>query len=271
MRRKLNEIYREAAEDFAGRLVAELGPEVDAIVLYGSVARGEATRDSDVDVLVIARDAGRAREHVKELAWAVEAERERAFWLCPVVLGREEFLRLARVHWPFVREVSREGIALYDDGTFWRENSLSCVGSEQGRMISRQYVKTQLELADEALSDARYNLADGRLRSATNRAYYGMLHAVHAALEAAGARRPRTHSGAHETFSRYYVGTGRVERQLTVDLEQVFQSRLVSDYEASAGLGEEGVEAAVEKAAAFVERVREVLGYPRDAHLGGAV
>ena len=271
MRRKLNEIYREAAEDFAGRLVAELGPEVDAIVLYGSVARGEATRDSDVDVLVIARDAGRAKEHVKELAWAVEAERHRAFWLCPVVLDREEFLRLATVRWPFVREVSREGIALYDDGTFARDNPLACWGAEGAPLMSQEYVETRLELADEALAEARLLLGHGHLRGATNRAYYAMLHAVHAALETAGARRPRTHSGVHDTFSRYFVGTERVERRLVADLQQVFAMRLASDYESSAGLDEEGVEAAVEKAAAFVERVREVLGYPRDARLGGAV
>ncbi len=41
---------------------------------------------------------------------------------------------------------------------------------------SGDYVREQLRLAEEALSDARYLLEDNRLKAAANRAYYAMFH-----------------------------------------------------------------------------------------------
>ena len=35
------------------QLLAELKGEIRSIVLFGSVARGEATEDSDIDILII--------------------------------------------------------------------------------------------------------------------------------------------------------------------------------------------------------------------------
>lgn len=43
---------------------------------------------------------------------------------------------------------------------------------------SQEFVKRQLQLADEALSDAKYLLQDSRLKAASNRAYYAMFYAA---------------------------------------------------------------------------------------------
>ena len=56
MREKLNVTYRSVAEEFARRVVSALGGEVHSIVLYGSVARGEAKRHSDIDLLVVSKE-----------------------------------------------------------------------------------------------------------------------------------------------------------------------------------------------------------------------
>ena len=70
---------------------------------------------------------------------------------------------------------------------------------------SQEYVKAQLESADEALSDAQYLLEGRRLKAAANRAYYAMFYAVQAALAAADVDRPRTHSGAVSLFGLHYI------------------------------------------------------------------
>lgn len=118
MRRRLNEIYREAAEEFARRVVAELGDGVDAVVLYGSVARGEARRESDIDILVVSADPKAVGEEVDSLAFDLEYERGFRFLISPVHLSRREIGELRDLGWPFVREVSNEGVILHDNRTF---------------------------------------------------------------------------------------------------------------------------------------------------------
>ncbi len=49
--------YRRIAEDFARRLKARYGDRIERIILFGSVARGQHRDDSDVDLLVVTRDA----------------------------------------------------------------------------------------------------------------------------------------------------------------------------------------------------------------------
>jgi predicted nucleotidyltransferase len=48
--------YKLTLNDLKERLVKELGDELDSLVLYGSVARGDYGRESDIDILVILED-----------------------------------------------------------------------------------------------------------------------------------------------------------------------------------------------------------------------
>lgn len=63
-------VHEQAFEVFADRLTEECGEDIEQIILYGSVARGEARADSDVDVLVVVEDES-AREIVSEQASTV--------------------------------------------------------------------------------------------------------------------------------------------------------------------------------------------------------
>jgi|ETN01SMinimDraft_4_1059930.scaffolds.fasta_scaffold688612_1 predicted nucleotidyltransferase len=45
--------YQSVVDTLKDRLLTELRDRIHSIVLFGSVARGEATGDSDIDVLVI--------------------------------------------------------------------------------------------------------------------------------------------------------------------------------------------------------------------------
>lgn len=60
-------IHEQAFEAFADCLTNECGEDIEEIILYGSVARGEAHEDSDVDVLVVIEDES-ARERIQERA-----------------------------------------------------------------------------------------------------------------------------------------------------------------------------------------------------------
>jgi len=99
--------------------------KLTSICLYGSVARGTARRDSDVDLLVVSDDFGgslasrveRVLEDVEKKV-SCEVERLRKYGvdtglsICP--LRREEVLRFP----PILLDLTEDGIILYDEGSF---------------------------------------------------------------------------------------------------------------------------------------------------------
>jgi predicted nucleotidyltransferase len=69
----LSEAERAAVERFVERVQESLGDELEAIWLYGSKARGDASEGSDIDLLVLARGGReRHREAVARIARELE-------------------------------------------------------------------------------------------------------------------------------------------------------------------------------------------------------
>ena len=92
-------------------------PQVQALVAFGSRARGDARLDSDLDLAVICRDP--------TLASAEKTERSFGYrqLLGPVgcgvdlvVVGAADALRLAGSRWHVMGDVAREGRVLYVAG-----------------------------------------------------------------------------------------------------------------------------------------------------------
>jgi predicted nucleotidyltransferase len=127
MRQKLNETYRKVAVEFAQRVASALGDQVDAIVLYGSVARGEAKRDSDIDILVVSPDPHSARKKASEICEDFTYQHNYTFFISTIHFSRGELNWHTRVRSPFIHNVIEEGMILYDNGTFSRvrENTIA--------------------------------------------------------------------------------------------------------------------------------------------------
>ena len=123
MRQTLNDTYRNAAEDFANKITEALDEQVDSIILYGSVARGEAGRDSDVDILVIGADPSITRDRLSEICADLMYDRGYTVLLSLAQFSQNDFQRLREIGSPFIRNVLTEGIILYDNGTYSRARS----------------------------------------------------------------------------------------------------------------------------------------------------
>ena len=93
-----------AFEEFARAVEDALGDAIHEIVLYGSTARGEATEQSDVDVLVVL-DERTPTDEVFRLAFDIGIRYDVA--VMPHLQTREHF-ESRRDH-PFLKNVLHEG------------------------------------------------------------------------------------------------------------------------------------------------------------------
>ncbi len=98
-----------AIDEIVSRIAPRFSPE--KIILFGSYARGEATEDSDVDLLILFRELDDPRERASEVYSSVAD--------CPIAkdilvstVARFERYKDVRntVYWP----ASREGRVLYE-------------------------------------------------------------------------------------------------------------------------------------------------------------
>lgn len=92
---------------FADAIVREFAPE--QIILFGSHARGEAGRDSDVDLLVVMRHRG----HWLDQAVTIRRQIARPFPLDLLVRSPNEIRKRLAIHDSFVRDILEEGKVLH--------------------------------------------------------------------------------------------------------------------------------------------------------------
>jgi predicted nucleotidyltransferase len=71
------EVLRRLADHYAELLVSVLGDRLVSVVLFGSVARGDATATSDIDLLIVAADLPSGQFARKRLLSAADAAFER--------------------------------------------------------------------------------------------------------------------------------------------------------------------------------------------------
>ncbi len=94
-------------------LLYSFGDKLEAIVLFGSYARGNFHRYSDIDLLVVLRNAPRHRSEKVELV--LEALGEFSEEVNPLVIGVNGLKPV-----PILLEIALTGKVLFDRGAFSR-------------------------------------------------------------------------------------------------------------------------------------------------------
>jgi predicted nucleotidyltransferase len=84
-----------------------VGPDVESVIVFGSIARGEASRDSDIDLAVLASPGWDGRTDLED------AVRTSVGNSCDVlVFTANQFQQLAQSGEPVVSDILRDGLAL---------------------------------------------------------------------------------------------------------------------------------------------------------------
>lgn len=104
----------QAITDFAERLRGELGSRLVELRLFGSVARGDAQPDSDIDVLVVVQAAaderGRLEREAVDIAFDVNLQHD--VFISPCVVTESTLADPVWGQTPFLRAIRRESVAL---------------------------------------------------------------------------------------------------------------------------------------------------------------
>jgi uncharacterized protein len=109
--RRLPASVKEALDLFAARVRRRFGPDLLDVRAFGSYARGEATEDSDIDVLVVVREVSFARKR-DVLDIAADVWMETGMQVSATVLGSDLYRTWREEERPLVMAAEREGIPL---------------------------------------------------------------------------------------------------------------------------------------------------------------
>jgi len=111
-----HKLYEKTLKEFTEKVIKELNRSIDSIIVYGSVARGEATKDSDIDILIISQEKDNIREKVLDISYDIDLENNTA--TTRVYLTPDEIEHGIKVGSPFIDDILTQGVILYDNGTF---------------------------------------------------------------------------------------------------------------------------------------------------------
>lgn len=111
----MSQITQNLIEQYVSSVRNIYGSHIKQIILYGSYARGDFHKDSDVDIMVLVDLSDTQIEvYSDELAeLGFEYNVNHNIWFMPIVKNVRQFDKWCAVY-PFYFNVAKEGIVLYE-------------------------------------------------------------------------------------------------------------------------------------------------------------
>jgi predicted nucleotidyltransferase len=104
---KIQKRCQEAVDEFMKRVLEKYRDRIESIILFGSVARGVAKEDSDIDILIVTKEEDfRLRHALIGIAFDILLETEEN--ISVKALSKDEFER--HKNFSFLKNVVSEGV-----------------------------------------------------------------------------------------------------------------------------------------------------------------
>jgi len=107
----LNQNEKVKISEFTKRLKAILGDNLILIELFGSKARGDFSKDSDIDILLVVKKKSlELRKEIYDILFEVDPYYE--FKISLRLLSQFEYQENERLNSPFIEYIKKEGVKL---------------------------------------------------------------------------------------------------------------------------------------------------------------
>ena len=229
----LNEFLRRLKKQAVWERIAK-------VILYGSVLRGDAGEESDIDVLLVSTgDIQEGQEVASDVAFSVLLDLGQR--VEPLVYCPEDFFSSRS----FLSAVRKEGKEVY---------------RMPEEKVARREAEDLLELAQTYLTMARSLLAPESLRGAIDLAYNTAELCVRAFLLLRLGELPRTHRGLIQQFSQVLIKKEKTIRpDLGRSLNRALDRRNKSRYDPQAALTEADARVVLQAAERLIQALEAEL------------
>jgi uncharacterized protein len=122
----------------------------------------------------------------------------------------------------------------------------------------KEDVRSELEIARQALRAATNLAVDGLLRDAVSRAYFAMFHAA-TAMPLAEGKSFESHGETIGAFGRFFAKSRRVDRKFHRDLIDAEDFREIADYSRDTTISSEKASKTIEAAIEFLVMAEKFL------------
>jgi len=242
MRKGVNQVtISKAIEEFCKYLLSkDTGRYIVKIIHFGSTAKGEASKGSDVDIMVVSSDGKEVRKRVAEAAFEVQTNY--GIDIQPIVENLDDIVFVSSY---FIFNVLSYGREVY---SVKKEN----LKKEACRNLSR--------LAEEYLDAARDSLKNGHPRLAVDAAYNAAELGVKAMLLLKLDDIPGSHGGVVGKFGELYVKSGEMSKTLGRRLNETLELRNSARYKYQALIGKKEASEAIDLAESIIELASKKFG-----------
>ncbi|MFH1386675.1 MAG: nucleotidyltransferase domain-containing protein [bacterium] len=108
---KLTEIEEKAVKEFKEAVLRKFPGKIKTILLYGSKARGDFHKESDIDVMVLIDEGDfEIRDQILDIAYGFFLKYE--VLVSPRVINLKEYQQLTLWQTSFIKNTQRDGISI---------------------------------------------------------------------------------------------------------------------------------------------------------------
>ncbi len=193
---------------------SELKQYIAKIVLFGSHAKGAASAQSDVDILIFTMDGAAVEKALMDRVFDFMIEYNAPL---EIVTSGIDDLFLSQDY--FLYNVRRYGREIY---------------SMEKDQIKTAMVEKLIELAEEYLESAREVVASNRLRLAADAGYNAAELAAKGLILTKQDDLPGSHGGVVSLFGQLYIKTNELEKALGRELNRALKTRNMARYKPDA-------------------------------------
>lgn len=240
------------ANKFKDDVTKKYGDIVKAVVLFGSLPRGDFHKKSDIDLLVIVDDTGRRLPldqmdfEVREIGAKISQQ-----IVTQPVWTLTEFWDMARIGHPLLYTIVRDGWALYDTGFFIPVRRLLELGK----------IPTTLEAVEKFMESVPKKITrveTAKLFMIAEDLYYSMLNSSQAVLMYIGLNPPAP-KYTPDVVKEHLVDAGLLESEYLRSLEEVIEFRKKVEHKEINDISGADLDAFIEKTKRFVSRMEQLL------------